>query len=485
MNAWTLSADGTQVPVADELELEEGTSTCLVAPDAVAVWLGARALKRHGAGWEIPVGYWVSARSLALRIEGPGGRKVVATRVRPAASKLSADQWGLMVDDVESFLAGASLGEAGGTDGSVETTGPADGVRIEVLTTLVGPLLRALEDLVQSPRYRDATATHPVRLSRMRRLDGAGTLAVARGLDEVSSRVGVDRLDHPANRWISARVREAQRAFAAAAARLAQVEPADALDEDRVAWARARGARCSDAAEALRRLLQDTFLGALPPGGAGESVLPTLLGDPRYARAHRLLRVLLSPRFRLDGSGPGAAVRHSYSMWELWCFRQVVAEEAAARPGWTRTQALAPLRSSTGSGASVTLTNGNDRVVVRFNPTFALLAPGGRFSLTRELRPDITIHERADGGARWWVYDAKWRVGRRALGEGFDSVHRYRDALVDEAFGGRAAAAWLIAPSAGDAPQAWLDPEWQRRWGMGVRVRVPGQVGPTRGPARP
>ena len=475
---WIGREGETPIPLAESVTLEENGTFILAAPGAQEVWLGERRLSRDGDHWLIPVGYWASQRRLVLRIDGPAGVRRLPVVVRPASHKLTPEQWTTMVDEIEQLLAGSCLGAEGGVHGSVSSQALAEGVRIEVLTTLVPPLLRAVMDLVRNPRRREDTAEEDVARHQLRRVDHSAARALARGASRIPSNHLTEPLDHPANRWIAHQLRAVHRALRAAADRLATQVAHHALDADPVAWAHARGARCSDAAGALENLLASTFLGRMTPGGAGESVLPVLAGDPVYARVHRLARVLLHPRFRLDEDGPGAALRPSFTLWELWCFKQAVAERCSALPGFIRKDDLAALHGPTGEGATVTLTSadGLTGCSIHFNQTFAALADGPRFALSREFRPDIVIREWTPAGRGWRALDAKWRVGRAAVGDSFDSVHRYRDALVDEDWGGRAVSVLLVVPRRSDAHERWFDPGWQAKWGMGVVSWAPGQA---------
>lgn len=475
-DGYWISCEGeSPLPLGGSVTLEESRTFVLIAPDAERVWLGERALQRAGDGWMIPVGYWASRRALVLRIERPEGVRRVPVTVRPARRKLTADQWSTMVADIEGLLAGSVLGAEGGVDGSISAQALADGVRIEVLTTLVPVLIRSATQLAQNPRRREDTVDEDVAPHQLRRVDHAAARALARRAARIPSRQPTEPLDHPANRWIAHQLRSVRRALKAASVRLLSEVPHHALDADRVQWAHARGVRCADAAAALDDLLASTFLGSVPSGGAGESVLPILAGDPVYARVHRLARVLLHPRFRLDDEGPPGSLRPSFTLWELWCFRQAVAERCAALSGFRRMDNLGALRGPTGEGASVTLrsADGSAGCSIHFNQTFGALAAGRRFALSREFRPDIVIREWAATGRSWRALDAKWRVGRAAVGDAFDSVHRYRDALVDLDWGGRPASVLLVVPDPNDAPPRWFEPAWQDEWGMGVVHWVP------------
>ena len=80
--------------------------------------------------------------------------------------------------------------------------------------------------------------------------------------------------------------------------------------------------------------------------------------------------------------------------------------------------------------------------------------------------PDIVLMWSApDHGAKWAVFDAKYRTGRSNILDAMSSAHIYRDALRWD--GKRPECAVLLVPQAGGAP--WLEqPEFVRRHRVGV-----------------
>jgi hypothetical protein len=200
------------------------------------------------------------------------------------------------------------------------------------------------------------------------------------------------------------------------------------------------------------------------------------------ARFQRVARRFCAPAFRLAESetDPGAAVRQSFSLYELWCFLALRQHFAAALPGWRWSEAnLGGFLTPTGSGSGATFVamHGGRRLQIEFNPTFkSWYCRGGdsRHSLSSERRPDfvITFDDGLHPG-RWFVLDAKYRAGRENLAKALASVHIYRDALVDPARGGKCSGAVLLVPSRCDVAE-WFDPAWQHEQRMGMAALAPG-----------
>lgn len=483
------------VPADGVFLVEEARTYRISAPDAHEVWLGDRRLGRGAGGhYEVVLGHHVGALDLQV---AAGDGSVLRHRldVRPRADKLSPALWLKLLEELEEGLAGLSVGVEGPTHGVVDTAGVAAPLLVSALLPLVPALVAALQAVLGDPRSIDREQLDQRNLRDCRRIDSS-MLAwvgrhpeVARWLDgwRAAELVGEPpripihtprrSLDHPVNRavaWLTGRV----------IASLVAV--ADRLDEiagrvDEPAWCRGRAARARAAALRIRGLQGGSWLREVTPEPASEAAVLVLSDEPNYARFQRLARRFCSPAFRLAEvpGEPGAAVRPSFSLYELWCLFALRERLQAALPGWRwSTVALHKLLALTGSGggAAVVARRGELRLRIDFNRSFPswYCRRDGPHSLSGERRPDFVVSlDGGPGGDRWVVLDAKYRAGRENLASGLASVHLYRDSLVDPARGGRCVGAMLLAPSRCDVPE-WFDPAWQHTHGFGITALAPG-----------
>jgi hypothetical protein len=180
--------------------------------------------------------------------------------------------------------------------------------------------------------------------------------------------------------------------------------------------------------------------------------------------------------------GAQAAVRPSFSIYELWCFLAISKQLRAALPDWSWNsfglrRLLDPV--ATGEGAILKGVGLKEELIeVRFNPTFSsYFSRNGkiRWSISGERRPDITVSYRPlDGEGQWIALDAKYRVGRKNLSDAFSSVHIYRDALRHEGYGGHCRAAILLSPASSEDTQEWFSKDFFEDYGTGVYELKPG-----------
>ena len=476
--------------------LEEARIYRIRTRDAQGVWLGEQRLIEAAPGqYQVDLGHYVGG--LVLRIETTDGRDVQhRLRVHPRAEKLPPELWVRLLEELEEGLAGASVGVMGPTHGAVDTNGVPAPLLVSALLPLVPALLAALQAVIDGPRRIDREHLLERKLHECRRIDSS-TISwigrhpeVGRWLDGWKAAELVDRpplvpihapivtLDHPVNRYVAWLTRQVIDRL---------VEVANELDRipgklDEPMWCRARAERARLAALRLRRLRDRSWLNGLRPEPASEAAFLVVADDPTYARFQRIARRFCAPAFRLQESeaDPGAAVRPSFSIYELWCFFALQRHLAAVLPGWNWSGVnLAHLLTLTcsGSGAVFVAERDGRRLQLEFNPTFKswyCRVDDTRHSLSSERRPDfvITFDDGLHQG-RWVVLDAKYRAGRENLAKALASVHIYRDALVDPARGGKCSGAMLLVPSRCDVAE-WFDPAWQRQQRMGIAALAPG-----------
>lgn len=467
-------------------------------------WLGVRPLSRSASG-DFVIDSDHAVGQSHLRVELDDHSRVWPVEIHPRAEKLSDTSWLTMLTDLEAWLPSATVGRRGPRHGQVGERGASAPFLAEALAPLIPALERLIRLVLADPRIRSLSRWRDVPIHQARSVDRETLAWVSRHPDVglwldpwraadlsgpaplLPQRHTIDTVDHPANRylsWLIVRV----------VTTLRQV--ADALhalggDTDHGPWCSARAARLRADADRLDRLWRASFLRTLPRQPASEAALLVVLDDPLYARIHRICRRFLSPKFQLANSDgqPMAAVRPSFTLYELWCFLAVVRQLKDLLPGWRFTdRGLGKLRnpSGTGAGASVTGRGPAGTLTVHFNPTFrGYLARGqqARYTLSGERRPDITVtwqpapsaaDSPSSGRPAWLCLDAKYRVGKRNLADAFTSVHIYRDSLRDDDFGGPCTTAVLLAPASSEEVAPWFSEEFRAEFGTGIFQLTPG-----------
>ena len=453
---------------------------------------------RTDGGFDLAFGSSVGRSAVAFEVDGVWRSAPLVVRSR--SEKLSDGLWSKMVEEIEEWLAGATLGAESVGHGGVGTIGVGSTFLAAALLPLVPPFLSALKAVLEQPRHRERELVLDEPLRRIQRADRSVVTWIGRhaeiapwldpwkglGLRGPGPRIPFGRtepsLDHPANRYVAWLAGRAAARLHYVAVLLTNVA-STAADADGRAWANARATACGAAGNGIERLLSRSAFASLHPSPPADAALQVVLDDPAYARVHSLGRRLASPRFRIEDDSLPALVRPSYGIYEIWCLQAVFRGLRSALPGWSwRDHDLgAVLRfSGTGAGAGFDGTgpDGRGKVRIEFNATFPGWFNRGaahRYSVSSERRPDIVITARGPRGRVAWVaLDAKYRAGRQNLGDAFESAHIYRDALRDEDHGGRAVAALLLAPTRSADAGEWFDAAFREAQDVGIWELRPG-----------
>lgn len=473
------------------------------AEGSVRVTLDGVPLQRTQVDGRFLMALGHAAGSRRLRVESSAGALDWRVEVRPRAEKLGPQAWMRLLHELESWLPGVALGAEGAHVGAVGTSGVAAPYLVEALAPLLPELSAALAAILEAPRLRAERQEIEEPLRRVRRVDRETLAWVSRhpqvgvwlrpweGMDlrgpepTVPQERAQDTLDHAVNRYVSWAVRAIAVALAGAAQQLERAARAAGVSDEGGVWCRHRASALAFEAAALRRQLRRSELGRLRPAPATEGALQVILDHPHYARFHGVARLFLSPRFKLEAEeadAPGAAIRPSYGLYELWCFLAVGRALKADLPGWSweerRLDALLGV-AGTGAGAELHGRQGSRHLQLLFNPTFAgylSRRDQPRFSISGERRPDLALAYGKEGEeGRWLCLDAKYRTSAANLADSLTSAHIYRDALRWEGFGGRCRAAALLAPAVTDETQPWFEPAFLKAEGTGIFRLCPGE----------
>ncbi len=493
-----LDAAGAAVPFLDgRWVVEEAQRYELRVASKCAARLNERPLDwqpdLRGFAFKLPF----AVGQYRLELDAEGTRTVFPLTVQPAATKLSATHWEAMLSDLDAWLPGLLTGAEGAAVGHVGTQGVAAPLAAVALIPLLGQLERALLVVIDRPRTLDLTHLEDVPLHRTRRATRESLAwlsrhpAAAQWLDVdheegltgpppmMPQRVAEDTRDHPANRYVAWLMGQVCRRLRVVAEELDTVKGHD-LNET-VAWARPRAVALRRGSERLERLVRQSFLGDLQPEPASGAALLVVQDHPCYARLHRLGRRFLSALFTWSGEGPSAPTRPSFELYELWCFLALwrVLQRALPTARWTQHNLGKLLALTPGhTGARLRADWCGGTVSIHFNPTFRSVLSGipkhGRWSLSRERRPDLTVSwQRADHSA-WVCLDAKYRAGPSNLADALASVHIYRDSLRWKDLGGPCQRAALLAPRQSADCALWFSRSFRDAHGFGIWQLRPG-----------
>jgi hypothetical protein len=455
-------------------------------------WGDRKLSLRERSCWELDTGYEVG--NLEIR-SGAEGTNLLRARVVPAGEKIAEDDWVRLLEEVEQWLPSGTTGPMGATHGKVGSTGTYSPLLGSALVPLIGPLQRALHNVVESPREHLVRAEKevPAHLVRAVRQDALRWLArrpAALGaLGFADSSAGTSKplftlgcsaatRDHPGHRYLVWLIERASQSVSALIQRLiACAVASEGNASGEAAWLQSRANRLREAEKALVWARKGSWLSGVTSMPPSEGALLCIRDDPQYARLHKLLRRFVSPLFSLNGDdGTEAPVRATYDVYELWCF--LALSEALRRrfplATW-RTHGISPERFALGkgSGARCSVDSPEGRLVLYFNLTFAGFLrrrSRTRFSISKERRPDLVLTWTSPGGEKSWVcVDAKYRVSPDAVGEALGSAHIYRDSLRWEELGGRCKSVHLLVPRMTAQCTPWFSQEFLLSNGIAVR----------------
>jgi len=257
---------------------------------------------------------------------------------------------------------------------------------------------------------------------------------------------------------------------------------------ERARWA----TRCQRLSRRLGRLAQ-----AAPFSEAGESPPRLMLSAvyrnvPAYQQFFRLWQDMNVGMAAVFGQFLNMPLARTFELYELWCFLRLI--RAAAEEYGSQGVATDDLFIADASGG-LTLASGAVTVTISNGWRFCFqkeyrefwLEPSGHGSFSREMTPDVAIDGcPSDGGHRIIILDAKYRIDD-GLNDALNSIHTYRDAIVQEASDGGVrgvvSAAYLLTPHFPSLTERYRDtrlpgrlfhPEYRSAFRFGAMTMRPG-----------
>jgi predicted component of viral defense system (DUF524 family) len=249
-----------------------------------------------------------------------------------------------------------------------------------------------------------------------------------------------------------------------------------------------------------RRLNDAAAAGFMAEVGEGPALLrmsSLFRNDPVYQRFYRLSQEMNLGLAALFGDFLQMPLARTYELYELWCFLRLL-RAAVEEYGAGGVDLSNLFLSDAGGGVTiaagaVTVPIGGERVLCfqrQYREYWWDKNRQGSFS--RTMVPDVVLAGRAPGGAerRVIVLDAKYRIND-GLNDALNSIHTYRDALVQETDSGRTegivTAAYLLTPhvpvglktdfEATSMPGRLFHPEYRGKFRFGAVTLRPGMSG--------
>lgn len=439
-----------------------------------------RSSTSDGARWRWQPGFHAGTVKAELRVPGaPPRRFEIITD--PDRRKLTRDDFDTMVREIlEDTFSLFSLSSFRTSVARGSGSRPPAIARLEFLRSRIAELTEVVELITRQPRrrlmaeelavpyHRASRATGPEILRSFRTGKIGRETATPSRLppslqgrlpEQIRVRQRRSTLDLPEHRQMAACLRSWSGWLSAAAGLLDRKAPGTdtGLRETAIAWS-ARCRRLSTRVSVLARAAPFAEAGEAPAQLALSSLFRN---DPVYRRFYRLWQDMNLGIAAVFGDFLNLPLARTYELYELWCFLRLVrAGVETFGPESVETGNL----FTTDAAGGMTLAVGSVMVSVGggwllcFQKKYEEFweETDGRGSYSRIMVPDVVAVAPVtpDGTpGRLIVLDAKYRIDG-SLNDALNSIHAYRDALVQESDAGKitgfVSAAYLMAPWHGD-----------------------------------
>ncbi|KSF81959.1 DUF2357 domain-containing protein [Pseudomonas paraeruginosa] len=427
------------------------------------------------ARWRWAPGFHAGSVEVALRLPGVGVRRFEIT-TDPDLRKLTRNDFDAMVREVlEDTFALFSLSAFRKSIARQPGNKPPPLARLEFLRSRAEEITQTIAAINRSPRhflraeqvtlpfYRAVRATGPeiiksfrtgrirTETSRPSRLPAAlgGRLPV-----QITIHQRRNSVDIPEHRQIKACLRSWAAWLSGIADVLAKTGRAE--DPELLTTAGSWAIRARHIARRLNDAAGSGFMTEVTDSPAMLQMSSLFRNDPIYHRFYRLWQDMNLGLAALFGDFLQMPLARTYELYELWCFLRLL--RAAVQEYGSTGVDLSNLFVTDAAG-SVTISAG--AVIVSVGPDKVLcfqrqyreywVEPSGEGSFSRIMVPDVVLAGTGFGslGRQVIVLDAKYRIND-GLNDALNSIHTYRDALVQEAEGGEiegiVTAAYLLTP---------------------------------------
>lgn len=475
-----------------------------------------RSRETRNARWRWQPGFHAGMVEAVLRVPGIGTRRFEVT-TDPDLRKLTRDDFDTMVREVlEDSFALFSLSAFRKGIARQPGTRPPPLARLEFLRSRADAIVATVEAIARAPRHylraeditvpahRATRATGPEIIKSFRsgvirtetvtpsRLPAAlkGRLPA-----HITLRQRRNSVDIPEHRQIKACLRSWSAWLGGVAELLAKAGAT--ADSEIVSTAGSWAMRARRIARRLNDVAAAGFMNEVGEGPALLRMSSLFRNDPLYQRFYRLWQDMNLGLAALFGDFLNMPLARTYELYELWCFlrllRAAVEEYGATGVDLSNLFLGEANGGVTIAAGAITVPIGGDRVLCfqrQYREYWVDDSREGSFS--RTMVPDVVLAGRDLGGPerRVIVLDAKYRIND-GLNDALNSIHTYRDALVQEVASGRTegivTAAYLLTPHvpAGlkadfkdtPVPGRLFHPEYREKFRFGAVTLRPGMSG--------
>ncbi len=464
------------------------------------------------ARWRWTVGFHAGSVTAALRLPGMGVRSFEIT-TDPDLRKLTRDDFDTMVREIlEDTFALFSLSAFRKGIARQPSNRPPPLARLEFLRSRAEEITQTIKTISRSPRHflqaeqvtvpahRAMRATGPEIIKSFRtglvrtetrrpsRLPAAlgGRLPA-----KIKVRQRRNSVDIPEHRQIKACLRSWADWLSGIADVLAKTGRTDDPEIFSVAgrWA----VRARHIARQLSVAAGSGFMAEVTDGPAVLQMSSLFRNDPVYHRFYRLWQDMNLGLAALFGDFLQMPLARTYELYELWCFLRLL--RAAIQEYGPAGADVSSLFTADATG-SVTISTG--AVIVPIGPDKVLcfqrryreywIEPSGEGSFSRTMVPDVVLAGTGLNGPERQVIvlDAKYRIND-GLNDALNSIHTYRDAIVQETDGDKIEsivnAAYLLTPHAPtlgadfkttSVPGRLFHPKYREKFRFGAITLRPG-----------
>lgn len=427
------------------------------------------------ARWRWTPGFHAGVAEVSLRLPGTGIRSFEIT-TDPDLRKLTRADFDTMVREVlEDTFALFSLSAFRKGIARQPGNRPPPLARLEFLRSRADEIMRTVSAINRSPRHflramevtvplhRAVRATGPEVIKSFRsgriRTETNTTSRLPAALGgrlpaRITLRQRQNSVDIPEHRQIKACLRAWAAWLSGVAELLAKTDRADDLEIRTVTGSWAQRAR--RIARGFNDATSTGFMAEVGDGPAMLQMSSLFRNDPVYHRFYRLWQDMNLGLAALFGDFLQMPLARTYELYELWCFLRLL--RAAVQEYSPAEAELGNLFVADAAGG-VTIAAGSVIVPVGTDKMFCFqrqyreywVEPESEGSFSRTMVPDIVFAEKKAGSSRRRVIvlDAKYRIND-GLNEALNSIHTYRDALVQEVQSGQVegivTAAYLLTP---------------------------------------
>lgn len=464
------------------------------------------------ARWRWTPGFHAGSVEVTLRLPGSGVRRFEIT-TDPDLRKLTRNDFDSMVREVlEDTFALFSISAFRKGIARQPSSKPPPLARLEFLRSRAEEITQTIEAINRSPRHflraeqitlplhRAMRATGPeiiksfrsgairTETSRPSRLPAAlsGRLPA-----QITIRQRRNSVDIPEHRQIKACLRSWAAWLSGVADVLAKTNRSN--DSDTLSIAGSWAARTRRIARQLNDAASSGIMIEVTDSPPMLQMSSLFRNDPVYHRFYRLWQDMNLGLAALFGDFLQMPLARTYELYELWCFlrllRAAVQEYGSTGVDLNNLFVTDATGGVTISAGAVSVSVSPDKVLC-FQRQYReyWIEPSGKGSFSRVMVPDVVLAGTGFGppGRQVIVLDAKYRIND-GLNDALNSIHMYRDALVQETNSGEiegiVTAAYLLTPhtptlntdfKSTPVPGRFFHPQYRDKFRFGAITLRPG-----------